>query len=389
MRHASVAATLVAVLLAGCSGGSGSSPVVTNPGTPGSSGGSSLSPSDVAVSTVNAVGSPLKDFAAYNATLGPTVQSEATRTLSVTNVSSPSGACSNGVEFFAPDKNGDAHSTETQVFYDAACTQLARDTVRIVTPTGSSSETVARTESLYAPNNATPIATRTATETLTNATFDANGFPLVANGFDRTDMSALSIAGSKTIDSDGELVMLPATGGGNAFCGDSAGFNATGFAKLGETFGWQGVRSNGMRVVNGDGSVTWTSTHAGTTFKGAIGSLSIGVGSANTTCPIATPAFTLAGGTSTGTFSIPVSATYLHSVLVSLTIANATLANGNTLNVTTNPSAGPASNQYVTGVVSNASGQVATFGVDAFGDGTLTVTSTGAQFVITDWHVVR
>ena len=29
------------------------------------------------------------------------------------------------------------------------------------------------------------------------------------------------------------------------------------------------------------------------------------------------------------------------------------------------------------------------FGVNAFGDGTLTVSSNGGQYVITDWHVVK
>ena len=159
---------------------------------------------------------------------------------------------------------------------------------------------------------------------------------------------------------------------------------------MSETFGWQGgVLAGGTRVPNANGSVTWTGTDAGTAFKGAIGSLAIASGTQSTTCPIATPMFTLAGGTSTGTYNIPVTATYALGRLVNLSISNATLANGTTLNVTTNQSAGGSSSQFITGTISSGSTQIATFAVDAFGDGTLTLTATGAQFVITAWHVVR
>jgi hypothetical protein len=76
-------------------------------------------------------------------------------------------------------------------------------------------------------------------------------------------------------------------------------------------------------------------------------------------------------------------------MLESLSITGATLANGDTLTVTTNASEPPSSNLYITGTVSNGSTQIATFAVDAYGDGTLTVSSSGAEYVIVDWHVVR
>jgi hypothetical protein len=294
------------------------------------------------------------------------------------------------MEFFAPDKNGDPNSTETQYFYDAACTELARDVVRVYTSTGASSETVARTVNQYALGNATPSATRTDSVTISNATFDKYGFPIVADGFDRISSNQLDIAGSKTIVSDDELVMQATATSSTSFCSDSAGFNATGLAKLGETFGWQGgIMPGGTRTVNGDGSVTWTGTRAGTGFKGAIGSLSVAQGVQNTKCPISTPMYTLAGGTPTGSYSIPVSVTYVGGIISNLTITNATLSNGDTLNVTTSASASPSSSTFIQGVIASGSTQVATFAVDAFGDGTLTVTATGAQFVITDWQVVR
>jgi len=378
-----LAATLV---FAGCGGGAGSSssPASLTPGAGGAGTTSSQTQSENAIETANAFGSPVKSISTFN---GSVSSAQAVNGRAMPQ--SASGACNNGVEFFAPDKNGDPNSTEKQDFYDNACTQLARDTVRIYTMNGSS-ESDNRTVKIYAINNTTPSAVRTDSVTISNATFDQYGFPLAAAGFDRSSMGELDIAGSKTIASGDELVMLPGSNGVNSFCGDSAGYNATGIASLNETFGWEGgVLSGGTRTVNSDGSVTWAATHTGSAFKGAIGSLSLAIAPANTACPIATPEYSLSGGTQGGAFSIPVTATYLHGILTNLTVTNAVLADGNTLNVTTNTGVSPTSSTFITGIVGNSGAQIATFSVDAFGDGTLTVTSSGAQYVINDWHVVK
>lgn len=382
MRTPLLLATLAATLVfAGCGGGGGSS---ATPPAPSSTNdpGTTQSMSENAINTANSLGSPVKDLTNYNNAISGASVGTARATMSV------SSACTNNREFFAPDKNGDANSTEAQYFYDSACTQLARDVVRIYTINGSS-ETVNRTEKIYAINNTTPSATRSDATAIQNATFDSYGYPQIANGFQRSSVGYLDIAGSRTINGDQELVMMPGSNGVNTFCSDSAGFNATGIAALNETFGWQGGVASGTRTVNSDGSVTWNTTHAGSTFKGAIGSLSIGVASANTTCPISTPEYTLVGGTQGNSYSIPVSATYKSGILQNLTVTNATLANGNTLNVTTNSSVAPTASGFITGVVSHNGTQIATFSVDAFGDGTLTVTASGAQYVLTDWHVVK
>jgi hypothetical protein len=383
---------LATVALAACSGGG------SGGGLPSGSGGTTLQSSsqatnEQAVAATNGVGTPVKSFATYEQTISTTTSSSVAsnvRFAAASMTATASGACKSGVEFFSPDTAGDPNSTETKVFYDAACTELARDTVRVYTATSSTAETVARTEMQYAPNNGTPIATRTSSEAIAGATFDSFGFPIAADGFSRSATSQLTIAGSKTISSGDELVMQAAASGTNGFCDDSAGFNVTGSTTLGETFGWAGgVLAGGTRTVNSDGSVTWTATHAGTGYKAPIGGLSLATGTLNTACPIATPAFTLAGGTSEGTYSIPVVATYRSGVLQSLTVTNATLSNGNTLSIATTPGALPSSPTFITGTIAQTGTQIATFSVDAFGDGTLTVTKTGAQFVITDWHVVK
>lgn len=366
------------LLFTGCAGG-GTSP--STPATGNGSGQASLA--DSAISAANALGTPVKSIADFNSGVSAQGTGNAI-SVSTRNL----GTCKNGIEFFAPDKNNDANSTETQYFYDSACTALARDSVRTYTINGST-ETLNRTTKIFALNNSTPSAVRTDATTIGNATFDQYGAPISADGFQRSSTGNLSIAGSRTIDSDEELVMQPASSGTSAFCSDTAGFNATGIVALNETFGWQGAVGAGTRTVNSDGSVTWTTAHAGSLFKGAIGSLSIGIGSPNSTCPISTPEYTLAGGTQAGTYSMPVSATYAGGWLKSLTVTNATLANGNTLNVITSATLPPTSAGFITATVSNGSTQIATFTVDGFGDGSVTVTSSGAQYTITDWHVVK
>ena len=385
MRTPLLVVLAATMTLAACGGGGGSTSTMPSAGGGGSTQ-SSQTQSQTAIDATNALGDPVKSTADFNDTTSGT--STAERSMNKT-VMLASGVCNNGVEFWAPDKNGDPNSTQEQYFYDAACTELARDVVRIYTIAGAS-ETVNRTESQYAINNNTPIATRTTTVNYLSGTYGNNGYPVVANGFARDASSTTNISGAKTIVGDDELVMQAGSSGTNNWCGDSAGYNATGIASLNETFGWQGgVLTGGTRTLNNDGSVTWSATHAGSVFTGAIGSLSIAIGSENTTCPIATPQYTLSGGTSQGAYSIPVTATYMHGELTNLTVDNAQLANGNTLNVTTNGNVSNTSSNFITGTIANGSTQIATFAVDCFGDGTLTVTSSGAQYVIDDWHVVK
>jgi hypothetical protein len=387
---------LATVALAACSGGGSGGGLPTASGGSGTTTpqSSAQSTNEQAVAVTNGVGTPVKNFASYEQTISTATSSGVASNVrfaaQMRSAATASGTCKNGVEFFSPDSAGDPNSTETKLFYDVACTDLASDAVRLFTSTGSSAETVARTEMLYAPNNATAIATRTSTAAIANATFDTYGFAIAADGFSRSATSQLSIGSAKTIAWGDEIVMTPASSGTNEFCEDSAGYSVTGSATLGETFGWAGgVLGGGSRTVNSDGSVTWTATHSGAGYKAPIGGLAIATGALNSACPIATPAYTLTGGTSVGTYSIPLVATYRAGMLVSLSVTGATLTNGNTLSISTTPGALPSSSNFITGTISQTTTQIASFSVNAFGDGILTVTKTGAQFVITDWHVVK
>jgi len=384
-RHLLILAAFLATTLTACGGAASGSLTPPSGDTGGGISSQSTQTSD-AIASTEAVGAPVQDFATVNASTNSPLQSSAIRAEN-SSVQAASGTCNNGIEFFAPDKNGDPNSTETQFFYDNGCTGLARDVVRIWTSTSSSSETVQRTVKMYALNSSTASAVRTETVNYIHASFDQYGYPILKNGFDRSNSGELDVAGVKTIVEDGEFVLAPPSGNSTTFCADSAGYNAVGIS--GETNGWSGILPSGTRTVNSDGSVTWQSTHTGNAYTGSVGSLAIQIGSQNTSCPISTPMFTLAGGTLKGAFNIPISATYMRGILINLSIVNATLVNGNTLNVSTNTNLQPPDPHFISGTLTKGGTTVASFNVNAFGDGVLTVTATGKQYVINDWHVVK
>ena len=97
------------------------------------------------------------------------------------------------------------------------------------------------------------------------------------------------------------------------------------------------------------------------------------------------PIFTLRGGDSANAFSIPVSLAFRRAELSNLSVAGARFANGDRLVVTTQSDRRPV---QVDGAIADGRTQLATFRTDTQGNGTLTITSTGAQYVIADWIVV-
>ena len=385
-----MAATLLtATTLTACGGGVGGGSV-TPPGGGGSNNTQSVqSQTEDSIDTANDVGAPMQDIGSYNESASSPLQVVTRGDQAVSIQTAGDGSCNNGVEFFAPDKNGDPSSTERIVFYDNGCTQMQSDAVRTYTSTGANAETVQRTVSRYKLNGSTPSSVRSETVNYTNATFDQFGYPVYKSGFDRTHTGELDVNGVKTIDADGEFALLAESGSSATFCGDSAGFNATGDQSLNETFGWAGMMPTGTRTVNSDGSISWNLTHQGNTYTSSIGGLSIQAGTQNTSCPITTPMFTLAGGTLKGQYDIPIQATYLHGVLTNLTISNATLSNGDTLNVQTNSGVSPSDEHFISGTLAKSGTTIANFNVDAFGDGTLVVAASGKAYQIEDWHVVK
>lgn len=187
----------------------------------------------------------------------------------------------------------------------------------------------------------------------------------------------------KRILTGSELVMRP---GGSDYCQSSAGYTVNGIPSLDETFGWEsGAFSGGSRATGARGSAIWSAKAIGAVVQGEIGALSIGRSGAGASCPITEPAFVLKGGTSENAFFMPVSMAFRHGELSNLSVVGGKFANGESLEVTT-PSGRQAAAVY--GVINRGHTHVATFRTDAAGNGRLTITSTGAQYVVADWIVV-
>lgn len=187
----------------------------------------------------------------------------------------------------------------------------------------------------------------------------------------------------KRITSGSELVLPAGRGGG--FCQSSAGYIANGIPSLDETFGWEtGAYRGGTMAEGARGSSVWSAHANGAVVQGAIGSLSIARNGGGS-CPMNTPAFVLRGAVSANGFSIPLSMAFRRGELVNLSVVNGRFASGDSLQVTTRSDRQAV---QVNGSIANGRTLVATFHANALGDGTLTITSTGAQYVIADWVVV-
>jgi hypothetical protein len=192
--------------------------------------------------------------------------------------------------------------------------------------------------------------------------------------------------GNRRIVSGSDLVMQPSLGNVTDFCQSSAGYSLAGIPSLDVTFGWQsGAFSGGARASDGRGYSTWSANAGGEIVEGAIGALSIQRNAAGSACPMTAPAFTLDGADAANPFSIPISMAFHRGALSSISVANGTFANGESLDVA---SAANRQSIEVDGIVRNGRTKVAAFRTNASGNGTLTITSTGAQYVISDWIVV-
>ncbi|MBV8530367.1 MAG: hypothetical protein JO104_03545 [Candidatus Eremiobacteraeota bacterium] len=185
----------------------------------------------------------------------------------------------------------------------------------------------------------------------------------------------------------GSELLLRSNGGNVAdYCQSSAGYSVTGIPSLDESFGWEsGAFSTGSRTLGERGMATWSANASGAVVQGAIGSLSIARGRTGTGCPKSAPAFALKGGSSTSEFSIPIAMAFRRGELWALTVSDAKFSDGARLSVTTKAGRQPA---QITGIITKGRTGVATFHTNAAGNGALTITSTGAQYIIADWIVV-
>ena len=187
----------------------------------------------------------------------------------------------------------------------------------------------------------------------------------------------------RRVASQSQLVLRPSGGGVSGYCQSSAGYSLKGNPSLDETFGWQsGAYSGGARVAGERGFSTWSANATGEAVQAPIGGLSI-VRSGGASCPMLAPTFSVLGATADNAFSIPITLTYRHGTLWNVSVSNARFAGGESLDVT----ASFGRPQSISGTIANDSTELATFHTNAYGEGTLTITSTGAQYAIADWIV--
>lgn len=212
----------------------------------------------------------------------------------------------------------------------------------------------------------------------------------LTGGERRATRSVIRLLRDYSVDQNGRRILsgteLVVRSGSAEYCQSSTGFTVNGIPSLDDSFGWQGATfSSGTRTTDNRGSSVWSARANGAVVQGAIGNLSIVRGSGAAGCPMSAPAFVLKGGSAQNAFSLPLSVTFRRGTLFNLSVVDGKFASGESLEVTTQTNRQPVE---VDGTISNGRTEVATFRANATGSGTLTITSTGAQYVIADWIVV-
>ncbi|HEY3674934.1 MAG TPA: hypothetical protein VGK84_03000 [Candidatus Tumulicola sp.] len=302
----------------------------------------------------------------------------------------PNGVCRDGIEAFAPDRSGDPGSQEVVQYFDRRCSTVARETVATLRGASGSNETIDRTTWIYDRTSTAPIALRESVTIVAHASFAPSGRPIARDGYITTTSTRLSI-GSRVQSVTGfEEVALP---GGAERCQAAAGYDVAGVPSLDATFGWQSASTDQAlprgNAIGGDRMVV-TSNQIGRLFVGPIGSLSIAGGTLQPSCPIGRPAYSLSGGTVSGTFKMAAQAVFHNGRLSSLRVPGASMSGGYRFDAWTDSGAHVTHGERrVRAVLSDDRARVAAIDADRFGDGLMTVTATGEQYRLVDWTVVR
>lgn len=308
------------------------------------------------------------------------------------------GSCvvarSTGTEYFKPAQQtpSDPNSTENITFYDTGCTQKHTDVVRTFVSGPGTGETVTLTSAANpVPPAVKGVVTQTQTLTYSNTTFDVNGFPNFASGYDLSTVTQTSIDGTPTIRASDEVLEGAQNGNVVPFCSDAVGYRSTAGASP-QTYGWSGQTdsTNGSRITNADGSVTVAEVHLGTPYSGLPSAFAIATGTPNAACPITTPEFTLTGVAPSASYRMPISMTFVGGAISSVTVTNASFAGNLTLNVVTSTTLPPTDPNYIVGTLFDSSAKtVANFNVNGSGAGALTIASgLFGPYTITNFRVL-
>jgi hypothetical protein len=357
MRTRLLVALGAAIAIAGCSGGgTGLSPA---PGA--SSPPQSVTQQDIAQAGTEAIFAPVEsgllDAGVFNGSMGVA--------LTVTRAPQSNGTCTNGVERFVTVISPTQTQYETKYFYDKACTYLARDVVALVTLNSSSSETIVRTAKNYNLSG-TLLSTRDTNYSITGS---PGNFSAVV-----TSDVFIGTSSSPFIEFGHQFTVAPQSGSVYTLASNSG--RVVNNANVNRSYGHMGVLSNGTITLDNSGDVTFAGTHAGTFFRGPLGSLTLS----------SSPPFAVSGGTELGTTTVSGSVEFdANCDIVSVNISG-TLWNGDAIVIT---SSGTPPTVAINGTITSPSGStVATFTVDQYGDGVITYAN-GSQGLIIDWHLVR
>jgi len=380
-----VVAAMAGLLFAGCSGG-------TFPRVGGSG------PSADSVQTVSDAADALdihrtlasqsaKDAIGAAVALGAFVRDLSARERALTLIEGSGAARSAGTcggDTLSPAREVGFTTQRLAYYYDSHCRSLALQVVRTSLSTGLGSATALETSTSFAPGRSAPIAVRSDTSQLWRA--PAGRSAQSDRAFALSTSGQLSTSAGNRFLSGSAIVVRPTLPNLSAFCLSSAGYGVAGIPSLDETFGWEeGTLSNGARTTDGRGTTRWFATADGDVVRGPIGALTLSGGVVSPRCPMAAQAFSLSGAVARDSFMIPISATFSYGRLLGVSVYDAKFSDGEHLHVSTLDVHGSPS---IAGVVERSGTQLATFRVDAYGNGTLAITSTGAQYVMTDWLVV-
>ena len=364
MRMRILIAVAAAIALAGCAGGGTGGPL---PNPSNGSGGTSMTSQEAAQTGADSAMSEIQrgslDSTLFSGSAG-VLLSTARVPQSITRATAQ---CVNGVIKTVTIISPTETQYDVQTFYDAACTQLRRDSFADVQIPNSSTETIARTIKNY-NNSGLLMSTRT-------ANYSVTGSP---GNFSAVVTSALDIGSETTPEeqSGHQLTVAPQNSTTWTIAGNGAHIDNDGVPSINESFGEASVLQNTTASLDSSGDVTFAGTRNKTFYKGALGSLSMP----------SSPPFGISGGTNLGTGTLTGSVVFDSNDNLLSVALNGTFANGNTIVVT---SSGSGPTIAINGVISSPSGtQLATFSVDRFGDGLITYAN-GTQAVIIDWHVVK
>ena len=362
MRTRVIFALLASVAIAGCSGGG------LGLGTPNQN--AQATKQELAQAGTEAAFTPIElgsmQVGLFNGNMGVPLSSA--RAPLSTFAASPNGSCNNGVEYTVTPGPGPNQTTyETKYFYDKACVSLAKDVIAIATLNSPSSETIVRTATTYNLAGLV-LTTRKANFSITGA---PGNFSAVITG-----NVFIGTATNPAVDFGHQFTVAPQSANVSTIAANSGRVVNNVNPRINESFGHMGVLSNGTMTTDGSGDITFAGSHAGTFFKGPLGSLTLS----------ATPPFTVSGGTMLGTNNVSGSVEFDKlGNIVSVSITG-TLWNGDSINVS---STGTPPGVSINGTIADPSGNVvATFSVDQNGDGIITYAD-GQQALILDWHVVK